>query len=526
MRDYLPNSQSPDAGGVTRPFDLAHHVADRVLHQPGPCPVGRARVLERSRLPTELLQDIASRLSPADLYRAALVCRVWRASLLGFPLLWTRVCLLHRGTGFSGARLSPQPELISALLSRSLDLPLAIEYQCSFTGDGKWSPVYDTVADALMPHMRRVTSLSLYIPCVDDTPFARLLVAPAPLLECVRLHVTTPHGQTSLRSSVFPGATRLRRLSLSRVDTLERGYVSLRSVTSLCYAGDIDDVVLGQIVALFPALVCLTLVGHRCTAQRSHQGPQSLRLRLLSTENIHKVIDSFPNATSVCLSSILGSPAGSAVLLRLLLASGRPRALDITWDRMHCLVGQELPRPGSLGLVIRLNGVALAVDLRQAEVAAALQLAGMTLFRELHDLTVHADVWLLLSTRLLPKLGNLTIYLRSGDAWIIDMTSRVHHRTALLRLIFSERTGEVSLGDIARFIQANVDAQALRRLVLCGANIASDGVQEPEGIPNLPNVEVIYEERPSKGDFEPWLWPFPEADAIHASPTSADISHT
>lgn len=508
IHGVLLHSWGPDRDA--RSSDQIDHVHDSAPRNSALASQRGPQVLLRSRLPTELLQDIASRLTPGDLYRAALVCRVWRSSLLGFPLLWTRVCLLQRG--FGGEELSPPPELIAALLSRSLDLPLAIEYQCFCSEDDNWGNAYGKVADVFMSHMRRVTSLSLFLPHVEGTPFARLLVTPAPLLECVRLHVTGAHNHSSLKSRAFPDATRLRSLSLGRVYTLEHDYISLRSVTSLCYAGDVDDVILRQIVALFPALVSLTLVGQQCTAQRAYQGPQALRLRLLNSENVYRVIDSFPHATSICLSSNLDHPAAGA-LLRVLLAVGRPASLDVNWSHIHCETGTPSPLPGQVGLVVRLDGVAVAVDQRLSELALALPIAGMSLLRELRDMTVHADVWFAFATRRLPFLETLTFYLRADDifAGITNIASHVRNKVATLRLIFTDGTGDVSPGDIARLIQATVDGQALRRLVLCGANIASDS------LPNLPDVEVIYEPPPPQGEFEPWIWPFPEADALHAS---------
>ncbi|EJD43813.1 hypothetical protein AURDEDRAFT_167193 [Auricularia subglabra TFB-10046 SS5] len=472
-------------------------------------------------LPSELFQQIVSLLSPRDVYCAALVCQAWRQAMLGCPLLWTRVCIFQRNAcDVDGQALAG---LITLLLSRSGDLPLTIEYEYSGVKDSTWNNTYGHVATSLMHQMHRIASLSLVLPHIESTHFERLLLTPAPLLEYFRLHVVAANA--SLRSGIFPGATRLRHVSLSGVCFPQWAYAALLPVKHLVYdAGEIDDVDVDQISKLFPALRSLTLIGYRCKVARAHLCPQALALRVSNVRNISRVFEAFPNAVSISLGAS-AQQRDPAAFQRLLMASRSPASIEVahaSWDTSV--------------LMVKLDGVVVAIDPKFQDVVGAFDQLAPNFYDGLRDLCVSGDNWSIFAAAPLPALDTLTIFLSETAGWQAEVTqapSQTPLRVGVLRLVRQWGDGNIHATDILDLILTIVDAQMLRRIMLCGTSFSSDCTMLPEldfgNQGSLHHLDVVFQPLPLatfwshlRGECAPHP---PSLVMASESPASIEVSH-
>ncbi|EJD43805.1 hypothetical protein AURDEDRAFT_185381 [Auricularia subglabra TFB-10046 SS5] len=363
-----------------------------------------------NQLPTELFIHVASFLPLQDVWRAALVCRGWRARLLGFPRLWTRICVSQRSRA---ARWSTRSSaILRTFFARSQDLPLSVEFRSLEDDDEDDSDLdeYDNVADLIAEEMHRVRSLSLVLPDVNRTSFEGVITQPAPILACFRLYVE--HDSEYVPEFLFDElAPCLTSLTLSKVDFYPSvGCVAVQAVNNFTHnARNImhDDV--NAICLLLPALRSLTLFGADCDSEPwTAICPQPLALRLPCMDDVTSLINVFPNATSVCLSS---STVFSQYAFTTFIGTwGHPTSIEVGY-RPTQLIDPHFPyRHAHSGIILKLNGADVAVDLDTDEAGIALDLLSERLER-VHSITVDENLWPLFGPQLvLSSLRELTVH--------------------------------------------------------------------------------------------------------------------
>ncbi|EJD43801.1 hypothetical protein AURDEDRAFT_185379 [Auricularia subglabra TFB-10046 SS5] len=165
------------------------------------------------------------------------------------------------------------------------------------------------------------------------------------------------------------------------------------------------------------------------------------------------------------------------------------------------------------------------------ETGIALDLLSERLQR-VHSITVDENLWPLFGPQLvLSSLRELTVHLSpllpSAASWAADgllADYTVIHGAerspklplSLLRLVAPPDTSMPGLEEsvVADVVQAMLDPNALRALVLCGVDLVS----QPSGGPVrslVPQLQIRNETRPEVEAPQPWFWKFPEYEAIH-----------
>lgn len=491
-----------------------------------------------SDLPPELLGCIAEYLEPRELYATALVCGHWRASLLGMSLLWTRICIAQRDGQASCRRLSTA-DILHALFARSQGLPLHIELLCTST-----EPLdeYNALAATLKGQMHRIRSLSVIVPVVKAA-FAHILRTPAPILECFRLH-SGEAGTYRLPADLFArNAPRLARVSLSGLDLPSgTGCPALRAVTDLVYdARVIESVHLKEISVQFPALQSLTLLAYQCYVVRGlMKCLLPARLRLPNISRISTVVESFPNAPSVCLYS--SQQFWDETELEALADSLE----HITSVGVYCRSQRQLvsagvgplTAPTNLGwIAVSVNGVDIAVDLPLSDAKFLVRELSYR-FQDVRSVTAHESLCQQLAWYELPALEELTLHLsypaevdEKGDAysapwrWAATYLLREtdnpfpKQAAALLRLIAPTGSRLLDLQEsiVTAAIQALCEPRVLRTLVLRGVGL---DVQYPAEHPRslyslVPGLEIKFEAQGVDDRSEPWCWTLAVDDAVH-----------
>ncbi|EJD46200.1 hypothetical protein AURDEDRAFT_164857 [Auricularia subglabra TFB-10046 SS5] len=489
--------------------------------------------------PPDLIACIADYLAPGALYTAALVCGNWRATLLGMPRYWTRVCVIQRDRRTNSQRLSVQ-HVLQALFPRSQGLPLHIEFSCDAIHS---LDDYRAIGTIIRDEMHRTRSLSLVLPEVKAS-FLHILRTPAPALERFRLHSKAGYMSRLPLDLFARDAPRLAYVSLVGMflpsDEAQMGCVALGTVTELVYDADvIDNSELDAIDLHLPALQSLTLLGSSCDVIPDESVClRPLRLRLPNIEGISIAAQAFPNASSVCLSSSQAywdTPELEALAdtLHDITSVGMCYRPGLHWDVQF--QGPLAASPDQIAVSV--NGIDIAVDLSLHEARFLINALPGRL-QDVRSCAAHEDLWRDLSLHDIPDLGELTLHLSypaetddEDDAysapwrWYATYLLREaedpiqRHDVPLLRLVAPPGSKLVDLGEsvVVEAIEALSNPGTLRILVLRGVGL---DVQFPAGDPGsihavAPELEIRYEDQKGDYDFEPWCWALPVEDAVY-----------
>lgn len=487
-----------------------------------------------NQLPTELFTLVASFLSLRDLCKTALVCRGWRASLLDCPSLWTRVCISERGPSASPRSSA----LLHALFTRSQSLPLSIEIRCSideeYEEDRRNRGAYPQIAPLIVAEMFRIRSLSLILdlPAVARDAFWAVFSQPAPMLACFRLYVVgeSLYMPKSLFSDHAPCLT---SLALSMVDFSPfHGCIAVQTVTDFVHdARVICSPDVEAISRLLPALRSLTFFGNDCEIDDLQAVcTLPLAVRLPNLRAILPLMNVFPNATSVCLSS---STEYSDEALRTLFGTvGQPTSMELGYRPIQLVDPKAPDKHAALGTCIKLDGTDVAVDLDNEDVPIAVGMLS-TRLQDLRSLTIHENLWELLIPHLaaLSSLRELTVHtflLPQGAHWYASsILSEYKPGTSqptpvpklsltLLRLVAPPEVRAAALpveeSVVADMVRTMFEPDTLRTLVLCGIVLVPPGGPLPALVPHL---NILQENSPVAPVSEPWFWKFPADEAFH-----------
>jgi len=372
-----------------------------------------------SKLPGDLLRQVAAFVPTPVIDEMTQTCHEWRNQLIGHQHLWRDTAV---SVGYSDYR---QPTQLRLQLERAQGAPRSITLK-------SWTSINtaDDTTPARIPILLReplghLTTLNMEMYAFDGTCWMDVFRLPVPALVRLRLRFDT-EGIFRLPEDLFSDdSPRLREVHLDNIGLPETNCVALRGVTTLRYFGVqlLKGDELGRIFARCPNLDHLTIdaaSGESSNAlSHTQQLPHLTSLRILSFV--------WPGALDDLISG-MRSRTGTQVYLgwprpvhveEALSQLGRPAwtALKVNWAVIPSTfrMGQHTPKVSVVASSGDGSSQLGAMFVEPDRLVRQMVAAGPRLSRVRH-LTIPDDLWLLVLESRMPvvmfvQLQILTLHL-------------------------------------------------------------------------------------------------------------------